>query len=151
MRKVAVFLSQAGLALISQGRLRSALRARRAFVLTTAALTFLSPVGTAFAQKKPITLDALQAWRNNAARSTPGDPVWAPDGKTFVFTARGASLKWFDVAAKKSHDVLDLITLDNAALSPPAPERFEWENRRVDEADLTVVTAGPRSSLRRRR
>ncbi len=29
-----------------------------------------------------------------------------------------------------------LTALDNAALSPPAPERYEWENRRVDEATL---------------
>src|ERR1700720_3705475 len=87
----------------------------------------------AFGQKKPITLDALQAWRNSAARSTSGDPVWAPDGKTFVFR-QGSELKWFDVAAKKSSDVVDLTALDNAALSPPAPERYEWENRRVDEA-----------------
>lgn len=91
--------------------------------------------GLALAQKKPITLDALQAWRNSAVRSAPGDPVWAPNGKTFVYR-QGSQLKWFDVAAKKSSDVVDLTALDNAALSPPAPERYEWENRRVDEATL---------------
>ena len=101
--------------------------------LLSTGLVFL--VGTAFAQKKPITLDTLQAWRNSAARNTPGDPVWAPDGKTFVYR-QGSQLKWFDVAAKKSYDVVDLTTLDSAAVSPPAPERYEWENRRVDEATL---------------
>jgi Tol biopolymer transport system component len=106
-------------------------------------LVFL--VGTAFAQKKPITLDALQAWRNNAARNTPGDPVWAPDGKTFVYR-QGNQLKWFDVAAKKSYDVVDLTALDNAALSPPAPERYEWENRRVDEASLQWSPRAGKSS-----
>ncbi len=48
----------------------------------------------------------------------------------------GERAKWFDVAAKKSYDVVDLTELDDAALSPPAPERYEWENRRVDEATL---------------
>ena len=99
------------------------------------AAAFLFLAGLAFGQKKPITLDALEAWRNSAARSTPGDPVWAPDGKTFVYR-QGSQLKWFDVAAKKSYDVVNLTLLDDAALSPPAPERYEWENRRVDEATL---------------
>ena len=98
-------------------------------------LAGLPLAGLAFGQKKPITLDALQSWRNAAGRNAPGDPVWAPDGKTFVYR-QGSELKWFDVAAKKSYDVVDLTALDNAALSPPAPERFEWENRRVDEATL---------------
>ncbi len=109
---------------------------RKAAILAfSAGLAFLFPAATVFAQKKPITLDALQAWRNNAARRAPGDPVWAPDGKTFVYRQE-SELKWFDVAAKKSYEVVDLTALDNAALSPPAPERYEWENRRVDEATL---------------
>src|SRR5579862_886731 len=109
---------------------------RKAAILAfLAGLAFLFPAATAIAQKKPITLDALQAWRNTAARNTPGDPVWAPDGKTFVYR-QGSQLKRFDVAAKKSSDVVDLTEIDNAALSPPAPERYEWENRRVDEATL---------------
>jgi len=98
-----------------------------------AILAFLASL--AFAQKKPITLDALQAWRNSVVRTTPGDPVWAPGGKTFVYR-QGSQLKWFDIASKKASDVVDLSTLDSAALNPPAPERYEWENRRVDEATL---------------
>jgi dipeptidyl-peptidase-4 len=96
---------------------------------------FLVLAGLAFGQKKPITLDALQTWRNNTARATPGDPVWAPDGKTFVYR-EGSQLKWFNIEAKKSYDVVDLSALDSVALRPPAPERYEWENRRVDEATL---------------
>src|SRR5579872_4402977 len=107
MRKAAAFLSPAALAFL--------LPVRRAF-LSPAALAFLLPAGlallltagTALAQKKPITLEALQAWRNSAASSTPGDPVWAPDGKTFVYR-QGSQLKWYDVAAKKSYDVVNLI------------------------------------------
>ena len=99
------------------------------------AAAFLFLAALACAQKKPITLDAVQAWRNNAVRTPPGDPVWAPDGKTFVYR-QGSQLKWFNVAAKKSYDVVDLTLLDDAALSPPAMEQYGWENRRVDEATL---------------
>src|SRR5260221_14367198 len=129
MRKAAAFLWQAGLALVLPAWLALVLRVGLAFALP-AGLVFLFLAGTAFAQKKPITLDALQAPRNTAARSTPGDPVWAPDGKAFVFR-QGSELKGFDVAAKKSCDVVGLTALDNGALSPPAPERHEWENRLV--------------------
>jgi len=126
MRKAAAFLSPAARAFL--------LRAGPALLLP-AGLAFVFPAGTAFAQKKPITLEALQTWRNSVARGTPGDPVWAPDGKTFVYR-QGSELKWFDVAAKKALDVADLTVLDDAALSPPAAERYEWENRRVDDARL---------------
>src|SRR5947209_4602661 len=88
-----------------------------------------------FAQKKPITLETLQSWRNNSLRAAPGDPVWAPDGKTFVYR-QGSELKWFDVAVKKSYDVVNLTALDAAALIPPAPERYAWDNRRFDDPTL---------------
>ena len=56
----------------------------------------------ALGQKKPVTLEALQAWRNTAAAlNVPGDPVWAPDGKTFVYR-QGTQLKLYEIAAKKS-------------------------------------------------
>jgi len=134
MRKAAAFLSPAALAFIWPVRRAFFSPAALAFLLP-AGLAFLLPAGTAFAQKKPITLEALQAWRNSVARNAPGDPVWAPDGKTFIYR-QGSELKWFDVAAKKSYDVVNLTALDDAALSPPAAERYEWENRRVDEATL---------------
>src|ERR1700683_4043058 len=107
MRKAAAFLSRAGLGLILPAWLTFALRAGRAFVMTTMALTFVFPAGTAFAQKKPITLDALQAWRNNAARATPGDPVWAPDGKTFVYR-QGGEVEGVDGAPEKGEDLREL-------------------------------------------
>src|SRR3954462_11383953 len=35
-------------------------------------LAFLCPQPAAFGQKKPITLEALQAWRSNSVRNVPG-------------------------------------------------------------------------------
>ena len=50
---------------------------------------FLVLACAAFGQKKPVTLEALQDFRSTVARDVPGDPVWAPDGKTFVFISGG--------------------------------------------------------------
>ena len=89
----------------------------------------------AFGQKKPVTLAGLNEWRNRSAPSQPGDPVWAPDGKTFVFV-QGKKLTLYDIASKKTREIVDLADMDAAADDPPAPDRFDWENRRVDETPL---------------
>ena len=106
---------------------------------------FLLLACVAFGQKKPVTLDALQAWQSSGARALlsnrPGDPVWAPDGKTFVYR-QGKLLKLYDLAARKSREVVDLSALDSMALNPPAPEHYEWENRRVDETRLQWAPQG---------
>ncbi len=69
----------------------------------------------AFGQKKPVTLEALQDFRSTVARDVPGEPVWAPDGKTFVYR-QGRRLRLFDVAAKRSREVVDLSVLDAMAV-----------------------------------
>src|SRR6476646_8071676 len=102
---------------------------------------FLVIAWAAFGQKKPVTLEALQDFRSTAARDVPGEPVWAPDGKTIVYR-QGRRLRLYDVAGKKSREVVDLSTLDAAAVNPPSAERFEWENRRVDEATLQWAPQG---------
>jgi hypothetical protein len=38
----------------------------------------------AFGQRKPVTLDSLRELRGRV-REVPGEPVWAPDGKAFVY------------------------------------------------------------------
>lgn len=95
----------------------------------------------AFGQKKPVTLDALNDYRGSTPRGVPGDPVWAPDGKTFVFRQR-TQLRLYDLAKKQARDLVDLAPLDAAAVSPPTAERHEWENRRVDEPPLQWDAAG---------
>nr|MDP9113942.1 hypothetical protein [Acidobacteriota bacterium] len=94
----------------------------------------------ALGQRKPVTLEALQDFRSMAARDVPGEPVWAPDGKTFVYR-QGRRLRLYDVAAVRSREVLDLSTLD--AMAVPAPvEPYGWENRRVEEATLQWAPHG---------
>ena len=73
---------------------------------------------TAFAQKKPITLETLNQGGGRGGRG--GGPVnWAPDGKTFVFR-QGQSLRIYDPATKGSKELISTEALDAAAVKPPA-------------------------------
>jgi dipeptidyl-peptidase-4 len=96
----------------------------------------------AFGQKKPVTLAALNEWRDRGGRDTPGDPVWAPDGKTFVFE-QSKKLKLYDIAAKRSRDMADLDEMDAAAVDTVTGDAFDWENRRVEESKLQWNPARP--------
>src|SRR5579871_1698566 len=91
-------------------------------------------VWPAFGQKKPITLDALYQ-RARGGADVPGAAIWAPDGKTFVYR-QSAKLMLYDPSSKKAKDLIATDALDAAAMKPPAPERFGWENRRVREAPV---------------
>ena len=83
-----------------------------------------------FAQKKPVTLDALNQGGGRGGRG--GGPVtWAPDGKSFVFR-QGRAIMQYDPAAKSSKEIVNTEALDAAAVKP-APETgpFDWTNRRA--------------------
>jgi len=100
----------------------------------------------AFAQRKPVTLDALNEWRGtafNRARQTPSDPVWAPDGKSFAYR-QGNALRLYAVDARTSHEIVSLSTLNAAAVDPTQPDRMQWENRRVDESPVQWFASGER-------
>ena len=93
------------------------------------------------AQKKPVTLDALNEFRGRLREPLAGDPVWAPNGKSFAYQ-QGRKLFLYDVAAKSARELVALDALDQAAVAPAPAERFDWENRRVDEAPLQWDGAG---------
>jgi len=95
---------------------------------------------TVFGQLKPVTLDALHEFRSRR-RETPGDPVWAPDGKSFAYR-QGIRLMFYDVLARRSREIADLQPMDDAAISPAKPERNDWENRRVDDEPLQWIPSG---------
>ncbi len=88
-----------------------------------------------FAQKKPVTLDAILV---AAMAETPN---WAPDGKTFVYQ-QGGKVWRYDVAAKKAAELFSMDELTRKAIAPPPRERFDWENRRVREQALQWSSSG---------
>jgi len=95
---------------------------------------------SAFAQKKPVTLEALtQGGRGGRG----GGPVtWAPDGKKFVFR-QGRSLRIYDPATKSSKELVSVEAIDAAAVKPP-PETgpFDWTNRRTRAGGLAWSESG---------
>jgi dipeptidyl-peptidase-4 len=106
----------------------------------------LSAVGL-FAQKKPVTIDAVVETRRPEA---PGSPVWAPDGQAFAYR-QGESIRLYDIREKRDRTLFDLEPLRKAARPNPPRERFDWVNRRVhaqqiqwfpNGKDLVVASGG---------
>lgn len=86
-----------------------------------------------FAQRKPVTIEALTE-HGTRGRGTE-TPVWAPDGKRFVYS-EGKKVMLYDVPARADKELLSLEPLEAAATAPPEPARFDWQNRRVAEPAL---------------
>src|SRR5690348_13730004 len=93
---------------------------------------FLLLISSAFAQKKPITLETLNGAGRGGGRSGAGMPMaWAPDGKAFVFR-QGQSLMLYDAAGKTSRELASIEEMEKAALNPPSDEGpMDWQNRRA--------------------
>ncbi len=97
---------------------------------------FLLSASGLYAQKKPVTLDTLDA----AARLTalgPGSPVaWAPAGDKWIYR-RGDRLMIYDAGTRSSRELINVSSMNAAAVSAPKePRPFDWENRRVSESDV---------------
>lgn len=92
---------------------------------------------TAAAQRKPVTLEALAAARPPA----PLSPVWAPDGRRFLYTEEG-KLWLYDIATRGRRELVSLGALAAAAVKPQAPETYPWENRGVREQNVQWFPSG---------
>ena len=91
-----------------------------------------------FAQKKPVTIDAVIEQSHAGAIPT---PVWAPDGKRFVYT-QNEELRIYDVPTKSDKLLLSLEALQKAAVPAPEPIRFDWQNRHVGEDSVEWSSSG---------
>ncbi len=101
---------------------------------------FLGLAAALFAQKKPVTLDAILGGGRGGFAGM-GAPNWAPDGKSFV-TQQGGKVSQYDMASKKSKELFSLDEVTKGAVAAPAHERFDWENRRVREETLQWSDSG---------
>lgn len=90
------------------------------------------------AQKKPITIDTVM--EHSRQNETPR-VVWAPDGKHFAYF-QGGDVMLFDVASKSEKTLLSLGPLEKAAAPVAEPQRFDWQNRRVNEDSLEWSNSG---------
>jgi dipeptidyl-peptidase-4 len=103
------------------------------FIVLTAVIVI-----SLFAQKKPITIDAVI--QQSHENETP-PVVWAPDGKRFAYF-QGSEVRLYDIAAKTEKTLLALDPLEKAAVPVPEPPRFDWQNRRVSEDSLEWTHSG---------
>src|SRR5690349_18941183 len=105
-------------------------------------LLFVLCASGLFAQKKPVTLDTLDA-ANRLSAVGPGSPVaWAPQGDKWIYR-RDGRLFIYDANARSSRQLIDAGTLDKAAVAASNdPQPFGWENRRVIESNVQWSSNG---------
>jgi len=98
-------------------------------------------VASAFGQKKPITLESMNAGGRGGRGA--GAATWAPDGKTFILR-QGRGLAIYDPATRGSKDLVAVDAMDAAAVAvPPSNDApFDWTNRRVRAGGLQFSSDG---------
>jgi dipeptidyl-peptidase 4 len=100
-----------------------------------AVVTLVVSISTAWAAKKPVTIDAV-LHSEEATRSARANIAWAANGSQFVVDRQGM-LSLYDVPSGKSRDIIALSKLEFAAEKPDRPGAvFDWTNRRVEENDI---------------
>ncbi|MBK9166357.1 MAG: DPP IV N-terminal domain-containing protein [Bryobacterales bacterium] len=93
----------------------------------------------AFAQRKPVDLDAVTATRE--APQGGGAIVWSPDSRRLVHREKEA-IWLYTVATGERRSLLPLADLRKLAVEVPAPARFQWENRRIAEQPVAWTPGG---------
>ncbi len=83
----------------------------------------------------------LEAITGRPPRTAAGAPIWAPDGKRFVYR-QGDRIMLYDAAAKSARELLQMRALTEAAVKVPPETRFNWENRRTREQPIQWMPAG---------
>lgn len=106
-------------------------------MLARFAVALFSLLPALWAQKKPVTLEALAAVRP----APPLQPVWAPDGRRFVYLEEGR-LWLYEIPARRKRELVSLAALNAAAVPTPRPETYPWENRGVREQTVQWFPSG---------
>ncbi len=92
------------------------------------------------ATKKTVTVESLPQIRREAGTRM-GSPEWSPDGNSILYS-RGSKLVLYDVRSKSEKELVAFDVLERAAKQPPAPERFGWQNRRVENRRFAWADSG---------
>lgn len=104
-----------------------------------AVVLILSCASPVFAgARKPVTLEALAS---HQPPSPPGEPVWAPDGKRFVYTEDG-KIRLYDIRSRTKRDLVSLDAVAAAATAITPDKRFNFENRAVREQKIQWLPSG---------
>ncbi len=104
-----------------------------------AGLALLSlPAVEAQQKKKPVTVADITSMRR---MDMAGQPVWAPDGKTFVYR-QGGALMLYTILTRDAREVAKMEPMNSAAAKVPAAVRFDWENRGVREESMQWFPEG---------
>lgn len=106
-------------------------------------ILFLLVTLPTFAQKKPVTLAALEEISKLGPSGAPGNPLaWSPDSKQFVYR-QGSKLILYTVDTQATRELIDTSKLPVTKVAAPAtPPPFEWENRRVTESNVQWSSKG---------
>src|SRR5690349_21375593 len=91
------------------------------------------------AQKKPVTIETVA--QGAEPREMRNSVVWAPDGKRFAYR-RGKAIMLYDIPAKSEKELLSVEPLEKAAVQPAEGEKFDWQNRRVNESSFAWSSSG---------
>ena len=105
-------------------------------------ILFVCAVPGLLAQKKPVTLETLDLAARGAPQG-PGNPVaWAPQGDRWIYR-QGRRLMVYTAASRASRELVDATAMDSAAVADAAERApFDWENRRVSEANVQWSSNG---------
>ena len=93
------------------------------------------------AQRKPITLENYEQYRSRSAAPVPGEPVWAPDGKSFAYRL-GDDLILYDLASRKERTLSHLSDMNASVEAPPTTDGDPWENRNIFPRQFTWSPRG---------
>jgi dipeptidyl-peptidase-4 len=92
----------------------------------------------AYAQKKPVTIQAITAGQRAGG---PGQAIWAPDGRRFAYE-QDRNVYLYDVPSRTRRLLVSLATLESAATAVPKSETFDWQNRGVVEQEIQWAQDG---------
>jgi dipeptidyl-peptidase-4 len=97
-------------------------------------------------QKKPVTLESLNAGPPRGMGMFGGAPLWAPDG-THYAERRGDKVMLVDAATGTEKELFSTAGLAALAHAPEPDAKMLWENRRVQEQRMQWSADGKKMLL----